>query len=71
MVELGASVDLTNNDDLTALMLASCIQRRDIVVLLLKAGAQVNYRGFFDRTALILASETGCSGVVEVLLESV
>ena len=58
----------SQENEYSALMLASVRGDVDTVNVLLQAGAKVNAKDSHDRTALIMASQEGHADVVEVLL---
>jgi ankyrin repeat protein len=62
-------VDLRTHRGATALMLAAGAGRRDLVVLLLEAGAEVDATNDFGGTALMYASTLGDLAAVDLLLE--
>jgi len=69
----GANVNIKNNKfsgSDTALMLASRYGLKNIIELLLKAGADVNAKNYNGWTALMWASTNGRTNVVELLLKA-
>jgi ankyrin repeat protein len=69
LVELGANPNLEDDSGLTPLLRAAaeCNASR-VVEVLLKAGAQVNHRDVYGRTALMNAAHADCVRTVAVLL---
>ena len=60
----------SQENEYSALMLASVRGDVDTVNVLLQAGAKVNAKDSHDRTALIMASQEGHADVVDVLLDA-
>lgn len=65
----GTGVNTVDEDNRTALMLASFNGHSKVASLLLDAGAQVNWRDSMGRTALMFASTGPHSETVKLLLE--
>ena len=70
MIEAGADVNISNENNMTALMLASGFGYVDAVQALINAKADVNAQNIDGRTALILAVACNRKPVVEKLLEN-
>ena len=69
LLENAAHVDALDDEEESALMLASHNGHLSTVKVLLAAGARVSHRGEGARTALDMAAGNGHVGVVNVLLE--
>ncbi|KAK0058205.1 ankyrin-3 [Biomphalaria pfeifferi] len=64
-------MDITDQWDYTALMLAAQFNKPLVVSALIQEGADVNKVSFFDgKSALILAIESYCCDTVNILLEN-
>src|SRR5208337_1603759 len=63
-------INLKNNYDNTALFWASINNYKDIVELLIKAGADLNLKDNYDNTALIWASIFNHKDIVELLIKA-
>ncbi|CDK30214.1 ankyrin repeat domain-containing protein [Candidatus Babela massiliensis] len=70
LILAGADVDTKNNEDNTALMLASIYGYKEIVEILIKAGADVNTKNYYGYTALIESSSNGHKEIVEMLIKA-
>ena len=67
-IDLGVNVDCTNEQGITALMLATECEHEPIVHTLISGGANVNIQDSYGWTALMLASQNGHFQVTELLL---
>ena len=67
LLEKGAKMDLVNQNNSTALMLAILCTRADIVTLLLKKGADVNLKNKQGENALEVAVRIGDESVLKAL----
>ncbi|KAK5095734.1 hypothetical protein LTR70_003404 [Exophiala xenobiotica] len=70
LLELGANIDVTNDQGKTVLYLAARTDRESVVDLLLQRGANVSAQGGYYGNALQAASASGCEKVVQMLLDS-
>jgi ankyrin repeat protein len=66
----GADVNAKDRDGSTALMIASSLDKPEVVQLLLDEGADVNARNKNGLTALMLASKQGYRKVKELLIKA-
>eukprot|EP00939_MAST-03C_sp_MAST-3C-sp1_P004040 g4040.t1 len=63
-------IDVANpNSGMTPIMVAASHGQYDSVKLLIKRDADVNYRGFGNRTALFVAAKGGFADICELLIE--
>jgi len=69
LLEKQASVDLINNDGLTALMFAAAMGHKDVVQRLLEKQASVDLINNDGLTALMFAAQNGHTDIVRQLLE--
>jgi len=67
LINLGADVNLCNNDGKTALMLASECNADYIVNLLIAANANINIMNNDEMTALTIAAKFNCDSIVKIL----
>lgn len=65
-----ANLDLQDDYGWTALILAACNGREDIVDSLIKAGANKDIKDKYGRTALMLATKYGGKNVVQSLINA-
>ena len=68
LLDLGVNVDCTNEQGITALMLATECRHEPVVQTLISGGANVNIQDSYVWTTLMLASENGNFQVTELLL---
>ena len=69
LIDRGAEVNATNDDDWTALTIAAIDGHRDVVELLIDRGADVNATDGQGQTALMFAANKGHRDVVELLID--
>ncbi len=70
LIANGVSVDLQNEDGISALMCASNFGHYEVVKLLIINGAEVNVKEKDGESALMLASQEGHGEVTKILLEN-
>ena len=70
LIELGADVNLSNNDKKSPLHLAAEKNNLPLVQKLLNAGAKVDYQSSDGTTALYIASSFGYADIVKSLLDA-
>ncbi|WP_162183658.1 ankyrin repeat domain-containing protein [Wocania ichthyoenteri] len=70
LIELGADVNLSNNEKKSPLHLATEKNNLPLVQKLLKAGAKVDYQSPDGTTALYIASSFGYADIVKSLLDA-
>jgi len=70
LIELGADVNLSNNDKKSPLHLAAEKNNLPLVQKLLNAGAKVNHQSLDGSTALYIASSLGYTNIVKSLLDA-
>ncbi|KAM8878002.1 protein TANC1-like isoform 1-T1 [Synchiropus picturatus] len=68
LLEMGASVDVTNDAGLTPLCLAAAAGHADIIALLCKKGAKVGHADKNGQCALVHAALKGSADIIAVLL---
>ncbi|GFR99598.1 ankyrin repeat protein [Elysia marginata] len=69
LVEAGAELDVQDQKDFTALMLAIKARNTATAMFLIRHGALVNTTSLFGETPLMLALQTGSADVVTLLME--
>ena len=68
LLELGAGIDVMNNFNWTALMYAVKAGRKDAVKILVKSGASLKSKDYFDeKNVMIIAVESGNLDMVKLL----
>ncbi|KAK7011813.1 ankyrin-3 [Biomphalaria glabrata] len=71
LLKYNATIDILDDGDYSALMLAAQLKKPLVVSALIQEGADVNMvSGFDGKSALILATESNCCDTINILLEN-